>query len=162
MAKKVLGPDKYEFTLQPSQWVTIGWMLPLLGIITYTTIYQITSIFLAVISGLLLVGFIWNRVIIMCWKYEFHERTITERKGVLSVSTQEIHYFRIKSIRIHEPLFYRFVGLRTYYVLTSDPLIPVFRLYAVKDDGDIRELLKKRATYWRNEMGVKETDFHDF
>jgi membrane protein YdbS with pleckstrin-like domain len=101
-------------------------------------------------------------LIITCWRYDFNERTISERKGVFNVSTREIHYFRIKSIRVEEPFLYRFVGLKTYNLVTSDPLIPIFRIYAISDDGSLRDYLKKKATYWRKEMGVKETDFHSF
>jgi membrane protein YdbS with pleckstrin-like domain len=32
------------------------------------------------------------------WKYNFLERTIEERKGVFSVTQEEVQYYRIKSI----------------------------------------------------------------
>ena len=154
--KKHLGPDNLEFTLKPSQWVTVGWILMAFSIVWFGPVT-------AVISGLF--GIIWlcKRLIISCWRYDFHERTITEKKGVFTIRKQEIHYFRIKSIRVIQPFFYRFVGLVSYDLITSDPLIPVLRLYAVADDGiELRDILKKKATYWRKEMGVKETDFHNF
>lgn len=161
--KKHLGPDNYEFTEKPSQWVSSGWFIFALCVVFLGIIYpSLAGVFTAIVTGVLTVGWIINRLIIHFWQYDFHERTITERKGVLSVSTREIHYFRIKSIRVEEPLLFRFVGLKTYNVITSDPLIPIFRIYAIEDNGELRDILKKRATYWRKEMGVKETDFHDF
>jgi membrane protein YdbS with pleckstrin-like domain len=161
--KKHFGPDNLEFTLKPSQWVTVGWLATLVTIIVLTLIYHVTSGFLAVICGILLLGWLCNRLIIACWRYDFNERTVSERKGVLTVRTREFHYFRIKSIRVVQPLLFRIVGLVNYDVVTSDPLMPMFRIYAVADDGtELRDILKKKATYWRKEMGVKETDFHDF
>jgi len=158
-----LGPDNLEFTLKPSQWSTAGWIITVVIIVILTFLFStLTSVLSAIVIGFFTVGWIINRIIISCWKYDFNERTVSERKGVLSVHTREIHYFRIKSIRVEEPLFFRIVGLRTYYVITSDPLIPIFKIYAVEDHGELRDILKKKATYWRKEMGVKETDFHDF
>ena len=153
--KKHLGSDNLLFTERPSQWVTVGWILLAFGIVFFGKAT-------AILSGILTIIWLIHRLIISCWRYDFHEKTITEQKGVFTITKQEIHYFRIKSIRVVQPFLYRFVGLITYHIITSDPLIPVFTLYAVEDDGTLRTMLKEKATYWRKEMGVKETDFHDF
>jgi uncharacterized membrane protein YdbT with pleckstrin-like domain len=161
MEKVNLTSDKFEFTMKPSQWVSTGWIILSLIAITVSVVSSIP--FISIISGVFAIGWVCNRILISCWKYDFNERTVSERKGVFNVHTREIHYFRIKSIRVEEPLFFRMFGLCTYNVITSDPLIPILRIYAIEDNGTyIRDYLKKKAIYWRNEMGVKETDFHNF
>jgi membrane protein YdbS with pleckstrin-like domain len=161
MEKVKLTSDNLEFTQKPSQWTTFVWIILVSITIIVSVVYSIP--FLSIVSGVFAVGWICNRILISCWKYDFNERTVSERKGVFNVHTREIHYFRIKSIRVEQPFFFRMVGLSTYNVITSDPLIPIFRIYAIEDNGSvIRDYLKKKAIYWRNEMGVKETDFHNF
>jgi membrane protein YdbS with pleckstrin-like domain len=158
-----LGTDNLEFTLKPSQWVTIGWILSAFILIFAGLIFGINNaISMGVICGILTLVWLCKRWIISCWYYDFNERTISERKGVLTIHTREIHYFRIKSIRTEQPLFYRIVGLMTYNIITSDPLIPILKIYAIEDNGELRDKLKQKAIYWRKELGVKETDFHNF
>lgn len=155
MAKKYLGPDVLEFERNPSQWVTVVWIMIAFG---FVVIFK----FSATLSGILAIIWLCHRWYISCWKYEFRERTIGESKGVLSISKREIHYFRVKSIRVERPFLYRIVGLTTYDLVTSDPLIPIFRIYAIDDDGTFQTYLKEKVTYWRTAMDVKEKDFHNF
>ena len=64
MAKKHFGPDINEFTYKPSQWVTVWWIVLAFGIVFFGKVT-------AVISGILCVGWICNRLIITCWRYDF-------------------------------------------------------------------------------------------
>ena len=136
-------------TLKPSQWVNFGWLLFAIAgcILVIPVIIWICRVF-----------------IISCWSYRFDEDTdtIVERKGVFSVETVEIHYFRIKSIRLQQPFFQRLVGLSTIEVITSEPYKPYLEIYGIRDGAKYVKYLKETATYWRNVKGVKETDFHSF
>ena len=147
--------DKFDFRLKPSQWVNFGWLI----LMIVPMVFGQAGLVIGGIFGLL---WIWKYFVINCWMYDFHERTITEQKGVFTIRKQEIHFFRIKSIRVKQPFLHRLVGLVTYIVITSDPLIPIFTLYAIEDNGELRNILKSKATQARKEMGVKETDFHNF
>jgi uncharacterized membrane protein YdbT with pleckstrin-like domain len=145
-------------TIKPSQWVNIIWFLLAVG---GGIGIGVTENFLFIIPILI---WFWRFLVINCWMYKFDENsdTIVQRKGVLSVSTVEIHYFRIKSIQLREPLFQRLVGLSTVYIITSEPFMPYLKLYAIYDGQDWVKYIKESATYWRNVKGVKETDFHSF
>ena len=140
--------DNLEFIIKPSQWVNVFWF-----IVTGVSVFYLRE--WAVIPAVIWLG---KWLVINCWEYQFHEKTITERKGVFSVSTREIHYYRIKSVRVEEPFFYRFVGLSSIDIITSDPLIPVLRLYAVGNMEEIRTYVKDMTAYWRKVQGVKEYD----
>lgn len=136
-----------EFVIKPSQWSNFGY-------------------FLFAIIGCILVFpiIIWiaNVLIVSCWSYRFSEKTITEKKGVFSVDTVQIQYFRIKSIKVLQPFWLRLVGLSTVEIITSEPFRPYLRLYAIRNGNEMKQFLSQKAELWREKMGVKETDFHSF
>lgn len=138
-----LGTDKLEFEIQPSQWVNIGWL-----------IFAVACWWLYFPPVFLL----WYYAVVRCWHYEFRERTIAERKGVFSTDKIEIHYFRIKSIKIQKPFLMRLVGLSNIWIITSDPFRPVLKLYAIQNGEVIREMIKDNVYHWRREMKVYEHD----
>jgi uncharacterized membrane protein YdbT with pleckstrin-like domain len=145
-------------TLKPSQWVNIIWfLLAMAG--GYEIIDTESYLF-----GIPIIIWIWRFAVIECWRYTFDENseTIVERKGVLSTTTVEIQYFRIKSIRILKPFFLRIFGLSTVEVITSEPFMPYLRLYAITNGDSWAKYIKEMAAYWRRQKGVKETDFHNF
>jgi len=87
ISKHMYTDNKME-SISPSQWLNLPFFI--LGVALFqTVIFPI----LAVIKY----------IEIMCWKYEFNERTIVERKGILSVTRREIHYYRIKMNSTKEP-----------------------------------------------------------
>ena len=104
---------------------------------------------------------IYNMVEVWCWKYHFHERTIVEQNGIFSVVYTELHYYRIKSIRIEEPFILRLVGLSNVFIESSDPYKSSIKLYAVRNPKQIREFLRAKTDYWRRSVGVREIDIHN-
>jgi len=145
-------------TIKPSQWVNIIWfLLAVAGGIGIGA----TENFL---YGIPILIWFWRFLVINCWMYKFDEDsdTIVQRKGVFSVRTVEIHYFRFKSIQLSEPFLQRLVGLSTVYIITSEPFQPYLKLYAIYDGPAWVKYVKEMSVYWRDIKGVKETDFHSF
>ena len=139
--------DDNEFTLQPSYWT----VLPVAAV----------SIGLCFVGFPVLLVFLLIQVLdIACWKYQFNERTITERKGILSVDRTELHYSRIKSIKIHEPFLFRLVGLSNVTIKSSDPYMPELKLYAISSGLKVRSYLRAKADKWRKTEGVREFDMY--
>lgn len=139
--------DKNEFTLQPSYWTVFP-----LGVL---------SVFLTFFGFPFLFVFLLIQVVdLACWKYQFNERTILERKGIFSVDTKEVHFSRIKSIRIHEPFLFRLVGLANVVIKTSDPYMPELKLYAIPSGLEVRNHLRAKADKWRKTEGVREFDMY--
>jgi len=158
MVKKIVetDTDDLQYIIKPSQLVNIGWALLTFGSLLIASSYDL-SYWLAVIPA-----FMWfcKWLIIKCWSFQFHEKTIAERKGVFSVFTREIHYFRIKSVRFDQPFFLRIFGLSNVVLITSDPLIPVLRVYAVPNGNELKTRIKEEVSIWRRERTVKEQDIH--
>lgn len=140
--------DNNEFTIQPSYWT----VLPL----------AILSIGLCFVEFPFLLVFLFIQILdIACWKYQFNERTIMERKGILSVDRLELHYSRIKSIKIHEPFLFRLVGLSNVYIKSSDPYMPELKLYAISSGMKIRSYLRGKADHGRKRDGIREYDLYN-
>lgn len=141
--------------IKPSQLVNIGWLLLFLGSVAIGVYFQMY--WMGTISGI-----IWfsKWLIVKCWSFRFHEKTIAERKGVFSVITKEIHYFRVKSVRWHQPFWLRIFGLSNVVLVTSDPLIPILRIYGVRNGNDLVKSVKEEVSRWRRERTVNEHDIH--
>jgi len=157
---KIVEPfdsDELQFIIKPSQLVNIWWLL-----LTFLVFGWVLNTEVAPYWPILIPGFIWfcNWLIIKCWSFRFHEKTISERKGVFSVLTTEVHYFRIKSVRLEQPLHLRIFGLSNVVLITSDPLIPVLRLYGIEHGEQVKNEIKEQISLWRRERTVKEQDIH--
>lgn len=151
--------DPVLFTMKPSQWAIPGWVC--LGVA------GIGWIILCLASGgpwwigvIPIILWISNAIVLFCWSYEFRENTIGQIKGVFSQESVEIHYFRIKSVRLEEPFHLRVFGLSDVVVITSDPLLPFFRIHATGNGNNLTEWLKNAAQVERSNKGVKENDLH--
>ena len=140
-----LYSDNLIKVTSPSQWTNAIWILlgagglvfkfPILAVITIIKVLETYY-----------------------WRYEFHEKTMLERRGVLKVSRRELHYYRIKSIKVDEPLWMRFFGLANVTILTSDPYLPELILYAVPNGNGLRQELRGLTYQQRREEGVREFD----
>jgi membrane protein YdbS with pleckstrin-like domain len=150
-----MDSDNLKFVIKPSQFVNIGWFLLFAGGI-YISL-TVRNPWWCVGSGVLWFA---KWLIIKCWSFRFHEKTIAERKGVFSVLTREIHYFRIKSVRWEQPFWLRIFGLSNVVLVTSDPLIPMLRVYATYGGEDLKDRIKAQVTKLRRESTVKEQDIH--
>lgn len=136
-------------TLSPSQWTNLGFIA--IGIVDLFYLQIWLGVILAIVKI----------IYVSCWKYEMNERTIVERKGILSVTRTELHYYRIKSIMVDEPLWMRLFGLANVHVKSSDPYSPDFVLHAVPSGVLIRNELRFMTDKRRKEENVREFDLHN-
>ena len=133
------------FKLNPSQWINAGWVL--FGIIGFPL----------VIPPLIALYMIIH---VYCWKYEFYDDLIIEQKGVFDVTRTELNLYRVKSVRLQQPFFYRLFNLSTIEIVSSDPLNPYMKLVAVPLGEVLIESLKEEVQKSRTKHGVKESDIH--
>ena len=134
---------------RPSQWLNIGYFLLTIGL-------TFVSMELAFISLIIL---IWKSLVLYFTKWSYTTDTILERVGVFNVTTDEIQFFRIKDLRLYQPLLYRIVGISRLILITSDKFKPVLVLDGIRNGKRKRDMLKALAISSRREMGVKEFDF---
>lgn len=135
-----------EITLKPSQWLNAGWILFGLAGIMF------------VIPPLIA---IWKIIELYCHKYDFYEDHILESNGVFTVTRNEIHYFRIKSIQIDEPFLYRLVDLSSLHIKTSDQYTMEFTLKAIPVGRTLVDDLRAVVKAERKAHNVREFDMYD-
>lgn len=135
-------------SISPSNFVNYGWAL-------LTVIGFFVNPFL---GGLVLLIFIYKTIEIFCWKYEFYDDVVVEKKGIFTVTREEVYYSRIKSIMVEEPFIMRFVGLQVIHVMTSEQFKPKFTLYAIEGGTDVKNYLDKLVKKSRKKYGFREVD----
>lgn len=134
---------KPELTLKPSQWINTGWiMFGLLGIPL-------------VIPPLIA---IYKIIKVSCHRYDFYVDHILETKGVFTKVTNEVHYFRVKSMQLEEPLLYRLVGLSTLRIKSSDWYVPYLDIMAIPIGEILMKDIKKVVNLERKNHQVREYD----
>lgn len=138
--------DNSEATLRPSLWVIaseIFW-----GVVMFILVFPLFNA-------------IYRVAEILCWRYYFNDEKITERTGVFSVQRRELHYARVKSIMVEEPFLFRIVGISNIIIKSSDPYMPVLRLWGIYQGAVLKELIEERVRYWRKKEGIREFDLYN-
>lgn len=136
--------------IQPSQWTNIGWYaLSILAMLIYFPL-----------GVLITIASIYKYIEVLTWKYTCRTKGIEERKGVFSVTREEVQYFRIKSIKIDEPFLMRIVGLSIVHIISSERYKPNMVLYGIKNGESIKNKLNAAAHEWRSKLGVRDYDIY--
>lgn len=136
--------------IQPSQWTNIGWYaLSILAMLLYFPL-----------GVLITIASIYKYIEVLTWKYTCRTKGIEERKGVFSITQEEVQYFRIKSIKIDEPFLMRIVGLSIVHIISSERYKPNMVLYGIKNGVSIKDKLNAAAYEWRNKLGVRDYDIY--
>jgi len=134
--------------IKPSSIINIGWAV----------IIPISSYMNPFLGILTLIIFIYKMIEVYCWRYEFYDDTVVEKKGVFTVTSEEVYYNRIKSIMVEEPFLMRLVGLQIIHVITSEQFKPRFTFYAIEGGEHVKSLLDGLVKISRRESGLRELD----
>lgn len=148
--------DDLRWMEKPSQVVNIYWLLSIFGVIVIAKEFDL-SYWIVVVPVFI---YIVKWIITYCWWYYFNEKTIQERKGVFSVHTREIHYYRVKSVRLNEPFLMRIFGLSDVILITSDPYIRKLKIHAVFHGREYVDQIKKYVNMWKSHRSLAEHDIH--
>lgn len=103
----------------------------------------------------------WKMIETYCTRYEFYEDRIIHRRGVLTVTTDEVLLYRIKAINLHEPFLYRILSLSNLNLITSDKYVGEITLQAIPVGVQFRNALRELVEENRHVKGVKEFDLYD-
>lgn len=146
---KILNPlakfqDNLLLQIKPSHWINAH-------------LYLI-SIAIAFVFPPSLLFTIYVYFDLKCWKFNFSEQKILEKKGLFSIKETENHYFRIKSVTLDKPFLYRLVGLSILTIETSDYAKPRLVLNGITNGDQIRNFLYERIQFSRKKEGVREMD----
>jgi len=93
-----------------------------------------------------------------CTTWTIQQDNLIEKTGILNVSTEEVLLYRVKDIRLYEPLLYRLVGLSQLTIITSDYTNPSITLYGIKNGEKLMNIIRQLVANSRKVEGVKEID----
>jgi membrane protein YdbS with pleckstrin-like domain len=114
---------------------------PFLGIFTLFALYKIYEV--------------------SCWRYEFYDDIIIERKGVFLVTRRELYYHRIKSVLVVEPLLHRLVDIGNIQVVTSDNYASTFTFTGIPSVQNVSNSLRSSIGKGRKKNNVREFDLYN-
>ncbi|MDB2571775.1 PH domain-containing protein [Polaribacter sp.] len=93
-----------------------------------------------------------------CTTWTIHQDNLIEKTGILNVNTEEVLLYRVKDIRLYEPLLYRLVGLSKLTIITSDYTNPSIVLYGIRNGEELMTIIRQLVANSRKIEGVKELD----
>ena len=136
-------------SVSPNQLLNIGYLIMLLTLV-YLDIRP-----LAVVALIILIIKALN---LYCTTWTIQQDNLIEKTGILNVSTEEVLLYRVKDIRLYEPLLYRLVGLSQLTIITSDYTNPSITLYGIKNGEKLMNIIRQLVANSRKVEGVKEID----
>ena len=138
-----------SISISPDQLLNIGYLI-LLVVLVCLNIPALALIAVIILTVKVLDLF--------CTTWTVNQDSLVEKTGILNVNTEEILLFRVKDIRLYEPLLYRLVGLSQLTIITSDYTKPSIVLYGIKDGEELMHILRQLVANSRQVEGVKELD----
>lgn len=146
---RIMNIQNQLLVIKPSQFLNIGFVIIFLGSLFIGSPFLIVPL-------LFVLG--WKVLDLYCISWSLSHDSIIETTGVFNVTTDEVHYFRIKDVHLYQPLLYRLVGLSRLTITTSDKSKPIIVLNGIYDGKRRMQTFKALAIATRKEMGVKEFD----
>ncbi|MGY3791659.1 PH domain-containing protein [Aquimarina sp. 433] len=130
----------------PSQWMNF--------------MFYICCVILIVVFGLGLILALWKFLDTKYNKVTITDQRIIEKRGILSISTNQLELYRVKDIRLEQPLILRIFGLSNIILTTSDSNDPLYILKGIEEGNTLTEKIRIAVDRRRDVKGVKELDFH--
>lgn len=93
-----------------------------------------------------------------CHNYSLTDQRLREASGILFRQTDELELYRVKDIRVQQPLLQRLVGCGRIVMMTSDRSTPVVVLNAIGNPLAVADLLRDCVERCRVAKGVREID----
>jgi len=136
-------------SISPNQLLNIGYLSILLALI-YLDIRPLALLALIIL--------ILKALDLYCTTWTIHQDNLIEKTGILNVNTEEVLLYRVKDIRLYEPLLYRLVGLSKLTIITSDYTNPSIVLYGIRNGEELIGIIRQLVANSRKIEGVKEID----
>ena len=136
-------------SISPNQLLNIGYLSILLALL-YLDIRPLALLALIIL--------IIKALDLYCTTWTIHQDNLIEKTGILNVNTEEVLLYRVKDIRLYEPLLYRLVGLSKLTIITSDYTNPSIVLYGIRNGEELMTIIRQLVANSRKIEGVKEID----
>lgn len=115
------------------------------------------SIGQAAFAAIVLVG-VWRYLQTRLTTYTLSGEQLNVTRGVVHRVTDHLELYRIKDVRVTEPLWLRPMSLGHVWLHTSDKTSPILPVLAVKDPSVVAQQVRQRVELQREKKGVREFD----
>ncbi len=100
----------------------------------------------------------WWWLEVRCTQYELSSQRLRLRSGVLNKETNDLELYRVKDVRLHQPLALRLFGLADMVLDTSDRSHPQIVLRAIPDAEELMDVIREHVEALRIARGIREID----
>ncbi len=143
MTQAALGKEEAVWSGHPSQVTNLG-------------VYVLCALFCWLIIPIFIA--LWKWILVRSVRYELTTQRILVTTGVFSKETDSMELYRVKDLRVHEPFWYRLVGVGNVELDTSDHTTPVFTFDAVHNARGLADTIRNQVEALRMVKGVREMD----
>lgn len=145
----------------PSQWLNLGPFST--SAILAAGIAGGGLFFPPAFAGLLLpvLHAVWKYLTVRTRVFELTSERLKITSGVINQHVDEIELYRIKDSQLIRAWWMRLTGLASINLKTSDRSMPSLVIPAIRDGGEIRELLRRQVEIQRDKKRVRELDFDE-
>jgi uncharacterized membrane protein YdbT with pleckstrin-like domain len=102
----------------------------------------------------------WWWIEVRCTQYEMSSQRLRMRSGVLNKATNDLELYRIKDVRLDQPLALRIFGLSNLVFDTSDRSHPQVVVRAIPDAEALMDVVRGHVETLRIARGIREIDMH--
>tara|TARA_Y100001970_G_scaffold189720_1_gene230633 strand:- start:371 stop:796 length:426 start_codon:yes stop_codon:yes gene_type:complete len=120
--------------------------------------YLISAVVVLPTAGVSILYAIYCYLLVRTWEIEVSDQRIIDSKGILNKTTDECELYRVKDIKLEEPIWLRLVGLSNLMITTSDKSDRQIIIPAIYNGNELRNKLRVAVEARRDEKGVKEFD----
>lgn len=146
-------------------WGVLGIVLPTVIIYLWTKGIEnpkLDTFFWVVLLASIIIPF--SIVFLKIFDTRFINYTLTSerliiKKGILTRTTDEIELYRVKDIRLIEPILQRLVGLSVLEITSSDRSNPNLSLAGIKNGDALRNTMRNEVERLRTTKKVREIDY---
>lgn len=100
----------------------------------------------------------WWWLEVRCTQYELSSQRLRLRSGVLNKDTNDLELYRIKDVRVEQPLGLRLFGLSNLVLETSDRSDPHVVIRAIPEAEALMDVMRERVEALRIARGIREID----
>lgn len=100
----------------------------------------------------------WWWLEVRCTQYELSSQRLRLRSGVLNKETNDLELYRIKDVRLEQPLALRMFGLSNLVLDTSDRSHPQIVVRAIPDAEALMDVVREHVEALRIARGIREID----
>ncbi len=120
-------------------------------------IYILCGLTFWLVIPLLIAGWHWLRIVNE--RYIITTERIRLSQGIFNRSVDEIELYRVRDVRLEQPLWQRLFSLGNLNLVTTDASHPTVTLRAIANAEQLWNQIRHHAEICRRQKGISEVDF---